>query len=179
MEEVWGIAQASFKVALKKHPCDIGQFVLMGNHYHLLVKTPKQNLDLFMYEFGKHFSLQLRRATGLINRMFGGRYKWSIITSNEQLMRVFRYIYQNPLRASLASSCEKYPFSTLYFELDNRNNTNHKRGDSFINRQLLPPFTVNAQMQNWLNEKVHIDEEQGIQMGLAKSHYKFVTRRRY
>ena len=43
--------------ANSRHPIQIAQFVLMQNHYHMLVRTPNGNLDKFMYEFGKNFSL--------------------------------------------------------------------------------------------------------------------------
>ena len=58
MDRVWDIAINSLP-ANSRHPIQIAQFVLMQNHYHMLVRTPNGNLDKFMYEFGKNFSLGL------------------------------------------------------------------------------------------------------------------------
>jgi putative transposase len=116
MDTIWNICMRCMKIAYQKHPVDIISFVLMNNHYHLIIQTPKCNLDLFMYEFNKNLSLQLRLKTNLINRMFGARYKWCLIKSWNYLGNCYRYVYQNPVRARLTDKCENYPYSTLYYK---------------------------------------------------------------
>lgn len=51
MDEVWQICLDCMKEAHQKHKVEVISFVLMSNHYHLLLRTPDANLDLFMYEF--------------------------------------------------------------------------------------------------------------------------------
>lgn len=119
MEVVWKIAQDSLAFAYEKHPVDIAQFVLMTNHYHMLIKTPELNLSDFMYEFGKRFSLALRKESNLINRMFGGRYKASLIKNETHLLRIYQYIYQNPLRVGLSTRVEQYEFSSAFYKFHN------------------------------------------------------------
>ncbi len=114
MDRVWDIAINSLAKANSRHPIQIAQFVLMQNHYHMLVRTPNGNLDKFMYEFGKNFSLGLRIETHLINRMFSGRYKWSVIAHEQYLRIVYNYIYQNPIRAGLSDDIHNYPYSTAF-----------------------------------------------------------------
>lgn len=97
------------------HPINLVSFVLMSNHYHMLLYTPNGNLDRFMYEFNKRFALKIQKEAGVINQIFGGRYKWSLIQSREYLSNCYRYVYQNPVRAGLCFRCEEYPFSTLQF----------------------------------------------------------------
>ncbi len=115
LEDVWRISAYSFNKAQKNHPAEVSQFVLMGNHYHLLIRTPQSDIDQFMYFFNKEFSSKLRLKSGLENRMFGSNYKWSLITKRKHFFNVFRYIYQNPLRANLIDKCENYKFSSLYY----------------------------------------------------------------
>ena len=57
MPEMWKIAQESLKEAMAVHRIEVISFVLMGNHYHMLVLTPDGNLDDFMYELNKRFAL--------------------------------------------------------------------------------------------------------------------------
>lgn len=113
LSDVWNLAQESLKEAEQIHHIELISFVLMGNHYHMIIITPNGNLDLFMYEFNKRLSLKIRNQTGRINRIFGGRYKWCLIQSQNYFFNCYRYVYQNPIRAGIVERCEDYPFSTL------------------------------------------------------------------
>ncbi len=114
-EQVWKIVERSIKFAYSCHPVKVEAFVLMDNHYHLLVKTPDKNIDEFMYVFNKSFSLYLRVETNMINKMFGGRYKWSLIEHPKYYMNVLKYIYRNPIAAGLCFSAEDYRYCSYYF----------------------------------------------------------------
>jgi len=109
----WNIARRSFSLAYEKHPIILHSFVLMENHYHLVLQTPDENIDRFMYEFNKNFSLELRQKTGLINRMFGGRYKWTLIKDKQHYFHVMKYVYLNPVKAGVVEVAEDYQYSTL------------------------------------------------------------------
>ena len=115
LDKVWKISLLALKEAYDSYPVDLISFVLMHNHYHMLIRTPDSNLDLFMYVFNKRFSEYLRHDSGRVNRMFGGRYKWCLIQSDTYLFNCYKYIYQNPLRAGLIANCEDYPYSTLNY----------------------------------------------------------------
>lgn len=116
-EELWEISQKSFLRAQENNPADVSQYVLMGNHYHLLIKTPNEDIDRFMFWFNKTFSNLLRERSGKENRMFGSSYKWSLVRNERYLSNVRRYIYQNPIRAGLCQECGDYPYSTLYYKV--------------------------------------------------------------
>jgi putative transposase len=118
MADTWEIALSCLCYANQKFPIHLHAFVLMSNHYHMLLTTPDANIDHFMQAFNKRFSEHLREKTSYINRMFGGPYKWSIINNRSYLYNVHRYIYQNPLSSGLVDKCEQYPYSTLIFELN-------------------------------------------------------------
>jgi len=115
LDEVWEISVNAFHYALKKYHVEIYQYVLMHNHYHMLIRTPESNIDKFMYLFNKDFSEKLRSKSGYVNRMFGGNYHPSLITDDRYLQTAFRYVYQNPVRARMVGRAENYPYSTLFF----------------------------------------------------------------
>lgn len=77
---------------------DIIAFVLMNNHYHLLVKANESELLKLMYEF---------KPLGL------NHIKKDQVISKRYLFHTYRYIYQNPLRAGLVKRIEDYPYSFL------------------------------------------------------------------
>lgn len=119
MSEVWKISIEAFNKAQANNPAIVFQFVLMSNHYHLLIQTPNSDIDKFMFWFNRTFSNRLREESGRINRMFGTNYKWSLIKHHAYFKNVFRYIYQNPVRAKLVKRCEDYPYSTLHYTAKN------------------------------------------------------------
>lgn len=116
MERVWDICTHSLKKASQRCPVEIDSFVLMSNHYHMLVYTPDANLDKFMFFFNKEISRCMRKQTGRVNRIFGDRYKWCIVNRLNHFQNVKRYIYQNPVRANLVKRCEDYPYSSLFYK---------------------------------------------------------------
>jgi len=120
LEKTWMIFLKSMQESNDHTPVEFHAFVLLHNHYHLLLTTPDANIDEFMFKFNKTFSDKLRKKTGQINRMFGGRYKWSLVDSKSYLYNVHRYIFQNPIRAQMVSRCQDYPYSSLFYEVRNK-----------------------------------------------------------
>ena len=117
MNEVWKIFLYSIKIALVKVPVKIESFVLMNNHYHILLYTPNSDLDKFMNILNSSISREFRLKTKRINRIFGDRYKWKLINNENYYKTVIRYIFQNPVKANLVSRCEEYKFSSLYYQV--------------------------------------------------------------
>ncbi len=115
MQEVWNIALRALRDAHERQPIELISFVLMNNHYHLILKTPLGNIDKFMMEFNARFSKGIRFQCKRRNRIWGGRYHWCLIKSNHYLQNCYRYVYQNPIRASIVSRAENYPYSTLFY----------------------------------------------------------------
>lgn len=168
LREIWSISQTAFNKSQENAPAIVSQFVLMGNHYHLLIKTPNSDIDIFMFWFNKTFSDLLRKKSGRINRMFGSNYKWSLIQDPSYLFNVVRYVYQNPIRAGVVSRCEDYPFSTLYYKKRNKD----------------PGFKVEFKIEFdslWepINTDLPLEEIDLIRSGLRKSVFKPNSNRKY
>jgi len=58
-------------------------WVLMGNHYHLLVETPGANLVSGMQRLQTAYTVWFNRRHGLSGHLFGGRYKAVLIDEGE------------------------------------------------------------------------------------------------
>ncbi len=141
----------------------------MNNHYHLLLKTPNCDISRFMYFFNKTISEKIRKKTGQINKMFGGRFKASAIKDQNHLCNVYRYIYQNPIRAGICNKCEEYPYSTLGFKISQR---------KFV-IPLYPLFKIDSQFLNICNQTIPTDKVTSITKGLQKSIFKEPSTRNY
>src|SRR6185437_12569599 len=87
-------------------------FVLMSNHLHLLLQTPRPNLARGMQGFLSsyaHWSLRRRRRPG---HLFQGRFKAEMIEDETYYWVVSRYIHLNPVRAGLVAHPAQWPWSS-------------------------------------------------------------------
>jgi putative transposase len=102
----------------------IHAWVLMGNHFHLLLETPKPNLSAGMKfllgRFAQAWNFRRRRS----GHVFQGRYKAVPVTGERAadahyFKSVADYIHLNPARAGIAGgkngSLAAYPWSSLRF----------------------------------------------------------------
>ena len=160
LEEVWAIMLKLLKRATKEQQLAIHAFVLMGNHFHLLCHTPLANIDECMHAFLRSVSVEINHRTSQQNHLWGGRYRWSLIDSQRHYYQVYRYIYQNPMRAELVSKVQDYPFSSLRKDLP------------FPLHSSIPmSFAGEEGELIWLNEKYENEDLTLIKSGLRKSQF--------
>jgi len=78
-------------------------FVLMTNHYHLLLETPEPNLVAGMKWLQGTYTQRFNRRHNLGGHLFQGRYKALVIEDEESgyFLQISSYIYLNPIRAGL------------------------------------------------------------------------------
>jgi len=90
----------------------IHAYVLMGNHYHLLVETPKANLSRGMRQLNGVYTQRFntRHASG--GRVFQGRFKAILLERDAYLLELARYIVLNPLRLKAAKNISRYRWSS-------------------------------------------------------------------
>jgi REP element-mobilizing transposase RayT len=83
----------------------VHSYVLMFNHYHLLIETPEPNLVAGMKWFQSTYTLRYNSRHQLHGHLFQGRYKAVPVKTEEP--EYFRaastYIHLNPVRARLLS----------------------------------------------------------------------------
>ena len=113
LPEVWNI----FLEVLKKPPLQNGlkihAFVLMSNHFHLLASSTDGQIDKAMHYLLRETCRKVNQRANRINHLFGGPYKWSLITTPTYYSLCLKYIYNNPVRAGICGQVEEYPFSSV------------------------------------------------------------------
>jgi REP element-mobilizing transposase RayT len=77
----------------------IHAFVLMGNHYHLLLETPEPNLVDGMQWLQSTYTQRFNARHRVWGHLFQGRYKALPVEQGEYLRAVADYIHLNPVRA--------------------------------------------------------------------------------
>ena len=81
-------------------------YVLMSNHYHLLLETPAPNLVRGMTWFQTTYTTRYNSRHRTSGHLFGGRYKAVVIDPGEPryFAVVLDYIHLNPARAGLVQA---------------------------------------------------------------------------
>ena len=74
---------------------DIFAYVLMDNHYHLLVRTRRANLKKAMQWFGTTYTQRFNWRHFRSGHLFQGRYKSIIIQNDAYLLQLSYYILIN------------------------------------------------------------------------------------
>ena len=84
-------------------------YVLMDNHYHLLIETTKENLSIFMRVVNSNYAKYFNKKYSRSGHLFQDRYKSKYITSENYLYVLIRYIENNPIEAGLCRNIGEYP----------------------------------------------------------------------
>jgi len=166
----WEVFVMELNQVVTKHKALLHSFVLMDNHYHMMISTHENyNLGLVMCEFQRSVSRRINQLSGRINHVFGGRYRASIILEPENYFNVYKYIYRNPVEADLCKKVEDYKYSSLLAE--GLPLSCPTTGISC----LVPADSKIA----WLNQCEESKIFESIRLGLKKTQFKPVMNRKY
>ena len=109
--------------------CKIYGFVLMNNHYHILIQTMDKKMQEIMHKvntiYSKYYNLRYER----VGHVFQERYKSSIIQDEYYMYNVLRYIHHNPVKAGICDKVLDYEWcSDKYYR---------KQIDEFVDTSLI------------------------------------------
>ena len=152
-------------------------FVLMTNHFHLLIQTPQANLSEFMRHFLVTYTVRFNRRNGRTGHVFQGRFKSLLVDEDEYLLPLSRYIHLNPIRTrpfkkadfpTKSEYLKKCPWSTFpgycYIRKRNKNIdydwflSTYFGGDSAKGRRHCREYvfnTIEGEIENPFEEVVH------------------------
>jgi REP element-mobilizing transposase RayT len=123
------LAEACQKTGWRVHA-----YVLMGDHYHLLLETPEPNLSRGMKWLQSTYTSRFNRRHQLFGHLFQGRYKAVVVDGADPsyFQVVSTYIHLNPARAGLIRSgwerLKSYRWSSYPWYLS-------RRGPEWLSRE--------------------------------------------
>jgi len=91
---------------------ELWSYVLMPNHYHLVLRTERPNLSRAMQWLGVAYSVWHNLRHQRCGHLFQGRFKSFIVQEEGYLDRLILYVHRNPLRAGLVERLSRYPWSS-------------------------------------------------------------------
>jgi len=87
-------------------------YVLMTNHYHLLIETPEKNLSKIMHYLNSSYTTYINIKRKRSGHLFQGRYKAILVDRDSYLLELSRYLHLNPVRANVVEHPEEYSHSS-------------------------------------------------------------------
>ncbi|MCW8895993.1 MAG: transposase [Sulfurimonas sp.] len=134
------------------HKVILHDFVLMDNHYHLLIETQKENLSTFMRIINANYAQYFNKRYQRSGHLWQDRYKSKYITSEDYLYTLLRYIENNPIEAGLCVNIGDYPYTFASYIFNSK-----KIYPSFNESILLKEFDIKT-LSQFLDKSIMEDE---------------------
>ena len=164
MHEAWEIFSDYLHMLHFHFDIRIHLFVMMSNHFHLVVSDPNLNLSKAMAIFMRETSKEMNRLSGRMNRVWGDRYHSSVIADPNYFLHAYKYDYRNPVAAGACRKVEEYPWSTLQILLGKRAGIIPLIADETL-------FSNVGDSLDWLNESYLENEIESLQTARRKRIY--------
>jgi len=91
---------------------DVFVYALMGNHYHLQLRTRRANLSRAMQWLGVTYANRFNARHSRSGHLFQGRFKNMLVQNDAYLLQLSYYIHRNPLRAKMVERLADYRWSS-------------------------------------------------------------------
>lgn len=160
------------RLAARENALAIHAYVLMGNHFHLLLSSARPGaLSRAMRSLGLCYVQAFNHKYHRSGTLWQGRFKSCLVDSERYVLAVYRYIELNPVRAALTISPETYAWSSVHANLG-------LCADDIVTPHACyldlhhDPFERAAAYRTWLHEgtdddnlrriRVHMEQERAL-----------------
>lgn len=101
--------------SIEKYDCRVHAYVLMTNHVHILVTPMVENgVSNMMQALGRRYVYYINKTYNRTGTLWEGRYKASLVDSDQYLFTCMRYIEMNPVRANMVEHPGEYKWSSYH-----------------------------------------------------------------
>ncbi|MBA3037595.1 MAG: hypothetical protein FP814_14020 [Desulfobacterium sp.] len=154
---------------------EIFAYVLMSNHYHLLLKTVNANLSRAMQWLGTSYTQRFNINNLESGHLFQGRYKCILVENDAYLLRLSCYIHRNPLRAGIIDRLAEYKWSSYRYYAYKKKAPDWLKFKTILNQvsQADPHKAYRIKVQHYSDEKVSFLED--LKHGLIFGSLDFIT----
>lgn len=138
---------------------EIIQFVLMPNHYHLLLRQKQDGgISKFMQKIGTGYTMYFNQKNNRVGALFQGKFKAVLIDKDNYLEHLSFYIHANPVKDKKLSIKEKmkeldqYQWSS-YKDYLGETNFPLLTSRDYILETIGSGESYREKMEDWLNDE--------------------------
>ncbi|MFZ2490164.1 MAG: transposase, partial [Thermoanaerobaculia bacterium] len=99
-------------IAVRRFGWSVTAYVLMTNHFHLVIQTPEPNLSRGMHWLNGTYASWYNHKRKRSGHLFQGRFKSFLIDKETYFTEVLRYVVLNPVRAKMFERPDDYRWSS-------------------------------------------------------------------
>lgn len=103
------------EAAHERYGAVIHAYCLMGNHYHLLLETPRGNLSKILHYINGAYTTYFNIKRSRSGHLFQGRFKGILVDKDEYCKELSCYIHLNPVRVGMVKAPLEYPWSSYRY----------------------------------------------------------------
>jgi len=120
-EQDYTVYLSKLKEYSQKYNVAVHSYILMTNHVHLLA-TPREGngVSRLIQSLGRYYVRYVNQTYGRSGTLWEGRYKSTLIDSDNYFLVVSRYIELNPVRAQMVKHPAEYPWSSYQNNAEGR-----------------------------------------------------------
>jgi putative transposase len=97
----------------KRFRCSVHAYVLMTNHFHLLISSELgDGASKLMKFLGQRYVQYVNRTYKRTGSLWEGRFRSSLVQTDRYVLACYRYIELNPVCASMVNDPVDYPWSS-------------------------------------------------------------------
>lgn len=124
------------KEYMRVYKFELFGYVMMDNHYHLIIKTNDIALNKIMHSINNAYRRFYNHRHERTGHVFEERYNSKLVEDDAYLIWLLRYIHRNPVRACICNDVSQYKWSSDFF---------YRKGiNIFVNiDQILNIFSLN------------------------------------
>lgn len=157
------------EITLREH-CVVHAYVLMTNHVHLLI-TPSRSgqIGRVMQALGRRYVRYVNDRYHRTGTLWEGRYKACLVDSESYVLRCYRYIELNPLRARMVATPDEYTWSSFSFNANGTPNPLVRPHHSYVSLDANPLKRCDT-YRAFVMQAVSAEELEDIRMHLQRQH---------
>lgn len=99
--------------AARRFRWSVTAYVLMTNHFHLVIQTPEPSISRGMHWLNTRYAIWFNRRHERVGHLFQGRFKALLIEKEQYFAQVLRYVALNPVRAGMVTNPADYRWSSF------------------------------------------------------------------
>ena len=99
-------------IALVKFGAECFAYCLMGNHFHMVLHTPRANIADVMHHIDSLYAQYVNWRHHTTGHLWDGPYKGIVIDDTDYLLSAIAYVLRNPVAAGLVTDAGHWQWSS-------------------------------------------------------------------